>query len=101
MKHEIVSIVIRTLREMNGQQSLKIPETLSDETPLFGRSGIMDSLALVSLIVSVEQAIEEELGKTVLLADERAMSQKNSPYRTIGSLADYASTLIPDGQLHG
>jgi acyl carrier protein len=73
-----------------------LPEDLTEETSLFGRNGILDSLSLVSLIVGVEQGIEDELGVSVVLADEKAMSQKHSPYRTIGALAEYASGLIKE-----
>jgi len=45
-------------------------------------------------MVAVEQAIEDELGVSVSLADERALSQRTSPYRTVGTLADYADSLI-------
>lgn len=93
MDKDLVSLVVENLRELNGSQ-VKLPEKLGSETPLFGQDGILDSLALVSLVVSMEQAIEDRFGVSVSLADEKAMSQKNSPYRTIGSLADYASRLI-------
>jgi len=67
---------------------------MDGETPLFGREGFLDSLGLVTLMVAVEQAIEDELGVSVSLADERALSQRTSPYRTVGTLADYADSLI-------
>jgi hypothetical protein len=47
-------------------------------------------MGLVSLIVAVEQGVEDRFGKTVALADERALSRSASPYRTVATLADYA-----------
>jgi len=44
--------------------------------------------------VAVEQTIEDKYGASISLADEKALSQRNSPYRTVGSLAEYASRLI-------
>jgi len=67
----------------------------SPETILYGVGGKLDSLGLVNLIVATEQRIEEVFGVVVTLADERAISQQHSPFRTIGSLADYAVTLLP------
>ena len=64
------------------------------DTPLFGREGFLDSMGLVTCVVAVEQAIEDELGVSVSLADDRALSQRTSPYRTVGTLADYADTLV-------
>jgi acyl carrier protein len=63
---------------------------LNEGTRLFGSEGILDSMGLVSLVVAVEQAIDDEYGVAVALADEHALSQRHSPYRTIGTLADYA-----------
>ena len=46
---------------------------------------------VVSLVIAVEQAIEERYDLSIGLADEKALSQKNSPYRTVRTLADYAA----------
>jgi D-alanine--poly(phosphoribitol) ligase subunit 2 len=93
MRNELISLVVNTLRETFGQDA-KIPGFLGTETSLFGQEGILDSLGLVTLIVSVEQAIEDAFGLSVTLADEKAMSQRHSPYRTVGTLADYAQRVI-------
>jgi len=61
---------------------------------LFGQGGKLDSLGLVNLIVAVEAMVEDELDVTITLADEKAMSMKNSPFRTIQTLADYINLLI-------
>jgi acyl carrier protein len=89
---DLVSLIVGALRELGGD--VNVPVDVSAETPLFGRHGILDSLALVSLVVAVEQAIEDRFGVAVSLADQNALSQRQSPYRTIASLAEYASRLI-------
>jgi acyl carrier protein len=94
MQHDLVALIVKTLQELNAQQEKKAPIELGSETPLFGRSGILDSVGLVTLVVAVEQAIEDELGVSVSLADEKAMSQRSSPYRSIGALAEYAGRLL-------
>jgi hypothetical protein len=45
----------------------------------------------VSLVIAVEQTLEERYAVGVALADEKALSQRSSPYRTIGTLAAYAA----------
>jgi acyl carrier protein len=94
MKPELMSIILKTLRDVGEQGGMPLPETLDADTPLFGRHGLLDSMGLVTLVVAVEQAIEDELGLSVSLADERALSQRTSPYRTVGTLADYAGMLL-------
>jgi acyl carrier protein len=65
---------------------------------IFGESGVLDSLGLVNLIVAVEQAIEDEFDESITLADEKAVSQRNSPFRTVGSLIDYVDVLLRGGE---
>jgi acyl carrier protein len=61
---------------------------------LFDGAGILDSLGLTILIVSLEQNIEEELGVTVTLVNETFMHQDRSPFRNVSVLAEYISKLV-------
>jgi len=94
MKPELVSLIVKAVREFGEHSRVAPPATVDADTPLFGREGFLDSMGLVTLVVAVEQAIEDELGVSVSLADERALSQRTSPYRTVGALADYADNLV-------
>ena len=94
MKEELVPLIIKALPDLNGYLEVSVPTELTVDTPLYGLDGMLDSLGLVALVVAVEQAIEDTFSVSVSLADERAMSQTDSPYRTIGSLAEYAGSLI-------
>lgn len=91
---QIVQLIIATAKELSDEEELEITSELNKDTPLFGENGILDSMGLVSLVVALEQAIEEEFDAGISLADEKAMSQKHSPYKTIGTLAQYSESLI-------
>lgn len=67
---------------------------LGPDTDLFTKGGLLDSMGIVSLIVAIEQAIEDEYGASIALADERALSQTAGPYRTIRTLAEYATSVL-------
>ena len=72
-------------------------ETQCDEsTSLFGEDGILDSMGLVNLVVNLEERIHEEYNIIVTLADERAMSRTESPFRSIRTLAAYIDELIKE-----
>jgi acyl carrier protein len=73
-----------------GQPAPKV----NAETHLFGANSLLDSSALVSLLVEVEQQINDAVGTEILVADERAMSQRRSPFRNIGTLAEYVVMLL-------
>jgi D-alanine--poly(phosphoribitol) ligase subunit 2 len=96
-RHErIQSVVLTALDEVNQQLPPTNQFKLSADTVLFGRGGVLDSLGLVNLIVAVEQRLEDELGMTLVLADEKAMAQKNSPFRTVATLVDYILQQMDD-----
>lgn len=59
-----------------------------------GTAGVLDSIQLVSLIVAVEENIQEAFGVAVQLSTAKAFSQKNSPFRTVRSLAEFAQSLV-------
>lgn len=94
MREKVIATILQQIVELNDQLEKKISIEAGENAGLYGLGGVLDSLGLVTLIVAVEQAIEDELGETISLADEKAMSQKNSPFRTIGTLADYIVKLI-------
>lgn len=96
MKTQIEKIIFDVIEEMNTNLENKIPLDEGNNTPLFGKTSVLDSLGLVSVIVSVEEKVEDEFGVHIVLADERAISQKHSPFRTIGSLGDYIAILIEE-----
>ena len=97
---DLVDLVKTCLVEVAEQDGLDLPN-LETETEIFGEGGFLDSAALVMLVTVVEEAIEEELGVTVSLTDERAMSQTRSPFQSIAALADYAKLRIDDEQGDG
>ena len=39
--------------------------------------------------MTVERQVEDDFGVAVSLTDEKAMSQRNSPFRSVGALTDY------------
>lgn len=98
-KGAVQGIIVSSLKAVllereNGLQSPLPP--IDESTLLFGPRSIVDSLTLVSLIVNVEQKINEEMGVSIVIADERAMSQQRSPFRTIGTLSDYVQRLVDE-----
>lgn len=88
--NSVYELVKRLTLEELSAQGLDAPSGFGPETRLFGKDGLLDSMALVSLVMSLEQEIAERFGAEIALADEKALSQKHSPFRTVGSLVSYA-----------
>ena len=90
---DIVLLIQACGRELADQEHLQTGD-LQPDSILFGPGGVLDSLGLVSLVLGLEEALDDQYGVLVTLADERAMSQHRSPFRSVQALADYAAELI-------
>jgi|SoiMethySBSTD1v2_1073268.scaffolds.fasta_scaffold1315263_1 acyl carrier protein len=93
----IARLVMLSLHEVLSQKEQPLPDLVNGAVNLIGRQAVLDSLGLVTLIVDLEQRLEEEYGISLVIVDEHAMSQRSSPFRTPQSLTDYICLLI-EGQ---
>lgn len=66
----------------------------ADEAELFGKTGALDSLGLVTFVVAVEEQLEKTFGVIVTLADERALLQTDSPFQSVGAMMNYIELLM-------
>ena len=94
MENKIEKIIYDTMDEIIEILPEKISYDKRLKTPLYGGKGLLDSLGIVTFLVNLEQKIEDKLNVRITIASEKAMSQKNSPFRTISSLNDYLIQLI-------
>ena len=90
----IVAAIYRAVDWINGELPPDRQLIKARETRLLGSQSVLDSMHLVSLIVAIEREVEDMFGVTLTLVDERALSMKESPFRSIQSLADYVGILI-------
>jgi acyl carrier protein len=90
-REAVVQMVLAGVREALAlsTEAGADPASLTEDTFLIGQGAVLDSMGLVTAILEIEQRLAAEHDVTVVLADERAMSQKNSPFRSVRSLADY------------
>jgi hypothetical protein len=83
-RREVVDIICQIVREVPGA-----PETVDENTCLFGSKGFLSSLNLVNVVLDTEQQINDTYNLTISLADDRSVSQQRSPFRSVATLADY------------
>ena len=81
------SFIIRTVRE-----SLDDTVVVTGETPLLGKNAVMSSLALVGLLVRVEDYCREH-DLPFSWTTDAAMSGKNGPFRSVDALVGYLDSL--------
>ena len=93
--HErIQQAVYRAVDELNKQLPKGISVNKSPDAVLYGKTGKLESIDVVTLIMEVEDQIKAEFGKCITIADDRAMSLENSPFLTVGSLTNYVAELL-------
>ena len=88
----IRDVVLQAMRATNEARDDASQLVVSAEAPIFGSDSSLDSLGLVGLLLDVEEGLQA-IGCDVVLSDERAVSQKRSPFRNVQSLVAYISTL--------
>ena len=83
---EISKVIIETINDYFETQ--EIDEKANEETVLFGRNSVLDSMGLINVIIDIESAfLDEDI--EISLTSEKAMSRRNSPFRTVTTLAEY------------
>lgn len=98
---DVLKMVTDGLHDLLEQSGSVPGEPVAEETFLIGSRAVLDSIGLVTLIVDLEQRVDETYGVMLTLASERAMSQRQSPFRTVASLTDYICMLIAEEQANG
>ena len=86
-------IVIQALELSNQSRSDETQIPLSDTTILFGQNGHLDSMALVALLMDIEDAFQEQ-SIDISLSDEKAMSSSRSPFKDVPSITQYIHDVI-------
>jgi acyl carrier protein len=82
---EIVLAALKEAVDQNGGDTAAVNE----DTVIVGPNAVIDSIGVVSLIVDIEQRLEMDHQVSITLANDRAMSQRNSPFRTVAVLSDH------------
>lgn len=93
---DIEALVIKAVQLLADDFELDTLKEVDSETPLFGGSGALDSMALVNLIADLEDVVMDELGHSITLADEKAMSAKRSPFADVKTLTQAILERLPE-----
>ena len=92
----IENIIIESLKEYNQEKESTKLHNPTSKTRLYGEESIFVSMGLVYLITDIEEKISDEFSKNIVLADEKAMSQKTSPFKDVETLAKYIQNLLEE-----
>jgi acyl carrier protein len=85
---EIQRVVLQAMHGVNLGRGEADQIVVSPDAPVFGPDSPLDSLGLVGLLLDIEEGMQA-IGCPVVLSDERAVSQKRSPFRSVQTLVAY------------
>ena len=94
MSDRVFDLVLAALKELQEEGSIAPDVQLTRDMRLFGQKSALDSLGLVNLIASVEEKVAASFGKNLVLADDQAMSQTRSPFRTVDAFVEHIEKLL-------
>ena len=97
----ILGAVYRAVDELNKQLPKGVHVEKALDSPLYAKNGRLESIDVVTLIMEVEDQIKDEFGTSITIADDRAMSQQNSPFLSIRSLTNYVAELLKENGASG
>jgi hypothetical protein len=89
-----LNLLYEVIDEMNLDLELDFKLEKDKNAIIFGHNSKLDSMGLINFITLVEEKLEAETGKFITIADERAMSMEENPFKTVESLAKYLDQLL-------
>ena len=82
----VIKLLLEVLDEYYDVQDIKYKAT--EKTNLFGGDSVIDSMGLVNVVIDIEtRFLDEDID--ISLTSEKAMSLRNSPFRTVETLATF------------
>ncbi|WP_199911737.1 hypothetical protein [Dongshaea marina] len=92
----VIEMVVDTVSDFINENDVDTSyiDTVNEDTALFGGKGFLDSIGVVMLLTELEERISEDFEVDLTLADEKAMSQRTSPFRSVGTLSKYIEELL-------
>lgn len=95
-RDDIQSVIHEVLTEFEEENSIGFDFDQGEKMRLFGGDGPLDSMGLVSLIVDVEEAVQDRFGLSIALATEKAMSRRTSPFARFDMFIDFVEEVIKE-----
>ena len=93
-RSQVLVLILNRLKSLGVELQKPALIDATEQTRLFGDKADLDSMGLVTLIADLEYDLQQNLGRTISLVDEKAMSRLTSPFRRVDYLADYLVELL-------
>ena len=87
----IREIILESLEEVNKElKSIEFFD-IKNETLIFDN---MDSMAVLELIIEIENKLQLQYGKFIQIADDTIMDEMETPFKTLSSLIEFVEIKV-------
>jgi len=83
---EALTVLRSAIRDLNDQQVTPQPVAIDESSPLIGAGGVLDSLALVTLLVAVEDAAAGQGWKPLAMLEDTSLYSEGTSL-SVGEVA--------------
>ena len=95
-RETIKDVIFSAAKSFNTTQDPNSQIVLDEATVLIGQGAAIDSMGLVSLLIEIEQQLQEKLQLSVNFTSEKAMAARVSPFRRIRTVIEFICDKLPD-----
>ena len=99
-QNEITQLIINAVTSVLEQDE-DAPKNLSADTELVGEDSILDSIGVIELVTSLEEAIEEKHGIVISLFDDEVLFDAEGPFNRISKLARHITEVLESESANG
>ncbi|MBI1182861.1 hypothetical protein GC194_01225 [bacterium] len=89
---KVKSIVKDAMVMILSEQDIEIPDV--EQTEIYGVNGILNSLAVIRLVVEIEERLLNDEGIAVNLTNENSFHLEKTPFKNYSTLCSYIKKLI-------
>ena len=82
----VQAVILDCIAEYNKQLGPNEQIEVSSDTVIVGEGGGLDSLTIITLLVSIETALADKLGIQRQLLDEQLLADPSGPLRNVAAL---------------
>lgn len=90
----ILLVVYQCIDELNLLLPVENRLSKAEDTVLVGPGGTLDSLGIISLVVALEDALEQATGTRLVLLQEDKLADPAGPYASVGRLVNWIESLL-------
>jgi D-alanine--poly(phosphoribitol) ligase subunit 2 len=89
-REQVFHVIVSSMRSVTPGV-----EKIDERTALMGAGAVLDSVGFVTLLIAIEQNLSGAVDLSTSFLDQDGTPEGPHPFRTVGSLTDHVTSLMP------